>query len=111
MAQKNKVTIETLAIMMQKGLNEVNEKLDDRLNEVHEKLDDINEKLDQKPDRADLELKADKVDIDRVVDRIGRLADKIDDDRSQQSVIKRQVEKHERWHYQTAEKVGIKLED
>jgi len=95
MAQKKKVTIEKLAMMMQNGLVEVHENMNKGFARIHEELNQ----------------KADKSDINEVINRIGRLTDKIDDDRAAQATTKRQVEKHERWHYQTAEKVGIKLED
>jgi hypothetical protein len=103
MAQNNKVTNEKLALMVQNGFAEIHEKMDKGFAEVREELN-------QKPDRGEVKIMI-KTEVDKVVDRIGRLADKIDDDRAQQSAIKRQVEKHERWHFQVAEKISIKLRD
>jgi len=99
MATNKKITIEALVVMVQNGIVE------------------LREELDKKPSRDEVktmikeEIAVVKADINRVGDRVGRLGDKIDDDRAAQTTIKRQVEKHERWHYQTAEKVGIKLEN
>jgi uncharacterized protein YjgD (DUF1641 family) len=97
MAEKNKITIEALAIMMQKGLNE------------------LSEKLDQKPDRTEIDFKfarkADKSDIERVLARVSMIGGKVDDYNAEQAVTQRQVDKHEKWHHQTAQKIGIKLED
>jgi predicted lipoprotein len=73
----------------------------------------IYEKLDQKADKSDMEkilaTKADKSDIDRVLTRIALLGNKIDDYRAEEIGLKRQVEKHEKWHLQTATKIGLKL--
>jgi len=101
MAQKKKVTIEKLALTVQRGFNE------------------MNEKLDQKPDRAEVERmidikltrKADKSDIERVLTRIGIIGGKVNDYRAEQAVTQRQVDKHEKWHHQTVQKIGIKLEE
>jgi hypothetical protein len=94
------------------------EKLESKLEEkleskLEEKLDKkLEEKLDKKLEEkleAKLKGKADKADIDRVLARIALLGDKIDDIRSDQSKTQRQVDKHEKWHHQTAEKIGIVL--
>jgi predicted lipoprotein len=73
----------------------------------------VYEKLDQKADKADMEkmlaTKADKSDIDAVLTRVAQLGSKIDDYRAEEIGLKRQVKKHEKWHFQTAAKVGIKL--
>jgi hypothetical protein len=84
MAAKKKITIETLALMVQRGFDEVSQKL---------------------------ETKADKADINLVLDRVDRLTDKIDEDRANQTATQRQVDRHEAWHHQTADKIGIKLQD
>ena len=56
-----------------------------------------------------LDQKADKSDIDAVLTRITQLSDKVDDYRADQIGLKRQVDKHEKWHRQTATKIGLKL--
>lgn len=68
-----------------------------------DKFEEVNNKLDQKADKADidkiyqiLETKADKADIGRIMDRIARLDNKIDDYRADQIGLKRQVELHEK---------------
>jgi len=73
------------------------------------KFDEVNAKLDQKADKSDLALKADKSDIDAVLTRVAQLGNKLDDYRAEQINMQRQVDKHERWHFQVAEKTGVKL--
>lgn len=97
MAADKKITIETLAIMMQKGPNE------------------LSEKLDQKPDRTEIDfklaIKADKSDIERVLARVSMIGGKVDGYNAEQAVTQRQVDKHEKWHHQTAQKIGVDLKD
>lgn len=65
------------------------------------KFDAFNKKLDQKADRSD---------IDAVLTRVTQLSNKVDDYHAEQIGLKRQVEKHEKWHNQTAAKIGLKLQ-
>jgi hypothetical protein len=75
--KNNKITIDVIAVMMQKGLAE-----------IHEIMGKIREDLNQKSDKADIDLvlktKADKSDIDLVLARIKLLGDKIDENRNVQ---------------------------
>lgn len=89
------------------------DKIDDKFVEISDKLDTKADKsdLDQKADKSDLDQKADKSDIERVLTRIGMLGNKIDDYRAEQLETRPKVERHEKWHFQIAEKVGVKLKD
>ena len=85
----------------------------DKVNERFEKIERI---LETKADKSDidkicqtLETKADKADIDHVLTRVNLLGSKLDDYRAEQIGMRRQLDKHEKWHSQTAAKVGIKL--
>jgi vacuolar-type H+-ATPase subunit I/STV1 len=78
------------------------------------KFDEVNDKLDQKADKS--ELAAVRADVDAVsskvntvLDRVIRMSDKLDDYHAEQIGLKHQVDKHEKWHFKTAAKVGIKL--
>jgi uncharacterized coiled-coil DUF342 family protein len=75
------------------------------------KFDEVNDKLDRKADKDQVKTMIDGVNnrIDGVNDRITRLSDKLDDYHAEQTGLKRQVDKHEKWHFQTAAKVGIDL--
>ena len=68
------------------------------------KFDEVNDKLDRKADKDEV-----KTMIDGVNDRITRISDKLDDYHAEQIGLQRQVNKHEKWHFQTAAKVGIDL--
>ncbi|UMX48370.1 MAG: hypothetical protein L7H18_02395 [Candidatus Nealsonbacteria bacterium DGGOD1a] len=59
------------------------------------------------------QTKADKVDMEEnfnlVLNRVATINTKIDDYRADQIGLKRQVDKHEKWHFAVADKVGVKL--
>lgn len=67
-------------------------------------FDKIHETMAIKADRADLDSS-----VDRVLTRIAMLGDKIGDMRADQIGMQRQLDKHGKWHFQTADKIGIKL--
>ena len=93
------------------------DKIDDRFDKMDqancelleflgEQFDKMNAKIDTKADKADT---ATKEDINLVLNRIAMTNTKTDDYRAEQLQLKRQVDKHERWHFQVAEKTGVKL--
>jgi len=47
--------------------------------------------------------------IDTLANRVARMDDKIDDYHAEQIGLKRQVDKHEKWHFKVADKVGVDL--
>ncbi len=59
-----------------------------------------------KADKADT---ATKEDINLVLNRVATINTKIDDYRAEQIGLKRQVDKHEKWHFAVAKKVGVSL--
>jgi hypothetical protein len=81
---------------------------------LDKKFAQVNARLDQKVDKIDLEellkSKADKSDIDRVMNVLDELMGKFDDQRTEQVMMRHDLDRHERWHKQTAEKIGLKLE-
>jgi len=91
MAQ-NKITIGALAVMMQGGINEIHEKMDEGFADVHAQIAEVNKKLAAVVNK--LELKADKADIDRVLTRISMIGGKVDDYRADQETTQRQVDRH-----------------
>ncbi len=116
--------IETQIKIMENGQSNNNEfKFDysdlvqfisDKFDEADRKLDEkleakLNEKLEAKLNEKLVGM-ATKTDINRVLTRIGDLSNKVDDYRAEQLGIKKQVEKHDKWHHLTAEKVGLELE-
>jgi N-methylhydantoinase B/oxoprolinase/acetone carboxylase alpha subunit len=115
MAQKEKITIETLAIMMQKGLAELYELLSHKPDREEVKTMIREEVKAVVKEEVKAAIKEDiavvREDIDRLSDRVGRLGDKIDENRTGQYQLERIVERHEKWHRQTAQKIGIKLEN
>jgi hypothetical protein len=69
----------------------------------------VYEILNQKPDKSEVEAMI-KTEVGRVMDRVVRQNDKIDDGRAEQIGMKRQLGKHEKWFSKVATKVGIKLQ-
>ena len=70
-------------------------------------------KIDERFTKIDevLKTKSDKSDVDRLMNRMGQILDQIGDDRAQQIKTQRQVDRHEKWFYRIAEKIGLKLEN
>jgi len=65
--------------------------------------------LEQKPDKAEVEAMI-KTEVDRVMGRIVRQNDKIDDGRAEQIGMNRRLDNHEKWLSKAAIKVGIKFQ-
>ena len=117
MKQKN-ITIDDLAMMVQRGFEETAKKED-----VNKRFDEAKEDVNKRFDRA-FELFATKDELKELTDRINkldesvsaltnavdRLAKAVDDLRVEYSAIAMQVSRHEKWFQQVADKLGIKLE-
>lgn len=56
---------------------------------------------------AALELKADKTDLDGVYSRLDRVVAELDDIKTEQAAQRIQLDRHERWHHQTADQLGL----
>jgi len=83
------------------------ENIDRKFENIDRKFDEINEKLDQKADKSELIAISSKVD--RVLDRVVRMSDKVDDYRADQIGMRRDIDRHEKWHFKVADKVGVDL--
>ncbi len=49
-------------------------------------------------------------DVRAVYDRLDEMAKEQETERQERVAILRQLERHERWHHQTADKIGLKLD-
>ena len=67
-------------------------------------FDKMNAKIDTKADKADMEEK-----FNLVLARVAMINTKIDDYRAEQIAVQRQLDKHEKWHFAVADKIGVKL--
>ncbi|MFA6376178.1 MAG: hypothetical protein WCX69_02125 [Candidatus Paceibacterota bacterium] len=47
--------------------------------------------------------------IDTLANRVARMDDKIDDYRAEQIGMRRDIDRHEKWHFKVADKVGVDL--
>jgi len=58
-----------------------------------------------------LEAKVDlKADADRIYKSLDGIAKRLDDDEAERAAMTAQIDRHERWHHQAADKLGLKLE-
>jgi len=74
------------------------------------KFDEVNKKLDQKADKSEVEEMIAEVKADlRAVS--ARLGSKIDDYHAEQIGMRRDVDRHEKWHFKVADKVGVDLRE
>ena len=65
----------------------------------------INERFDT------LEAKVDgKADADRVYQTLDHIAKRLDDDDAERATINHQLDRHNRWHHQTADTLHLKLD-
>lgn len=84
-----------------------------QFDKVYQKFDKVNERFDEMNTKIDMiiETKADKADTDEkfnlVLTRIAMINTKIDDYRAEQFAMQRHLDKHEKWHFKTAGKVGV----
>jgi hypothetical protein len=58
---------------------------------------------------AALDLKADKSDIDRIYGRLDDVVAELDDIKTEQAAQRKQLDRHERWHDEVADHVGLTL--
>ncbi|HUT96419.1 MAG TPA: hypothetical protein VMW82_02540 [Candidatus Paceibacterota bacterium] len=83
------------------------EKVDNRFDKIDERIDKIDEKINKIG--TTLENKADKKDVQDLVNAIDRLTKSIETYREEQIALSFKVDKMEKWIQQIADKVGIKL--
>ena len=104
---------------MEKGFNELIEYLDNKFSGVDEKFSSIDGKffgIDSKLIDLDAKIgelkenKADKSDINELMNAIDAYAKKADTYFQEMVMLSRKVDRHERWFQQVAEKIGLKLE-
>ncbi len=81
------------------------ESVDSRFENISQKIIDIDGKLENI-----LENKADKSDINNLMNAVDAYAKKADTYFQEMLMIANKVDRHEKWLHQVAEKLGIKLE-
>jgi methyl-accepting chemotaxis protein len=90
-----------------KSSNDRFDQMDQNYRELVEFLAGEFDKIHQtKADKADT---ATKEDINLVLNRVAMINTKIDDYRAEQIGMQKQLDKHEKWHFAVAGKVGVKL--
>ena len=57
-----------------------------------------------------LEEKADKSDVNRMLDLLDKIIKQQEIDEHERLAISNQLDRHDRWHHHTADKLGIKLD-
>ncbi len=59
--------------------------------------------------KTDLDSKADKADTHRIITMLDGIAKRMDNDDGERAAMNRQLERHERWSQQLADKSGVAL--
>jgi chromosome segregation ATPase len=83
--------------------------LSQKFDGLDRQFDEIKTVLKTKADKRDLEMKADKSDIDIILTRLNHISNVIGDNRTEQLATRRQVENHEKWISKASQKIGIEL--
>jgi hypothetical protein len=65
--------------------------------------------MEKRFDRLE-ETKADKTDVNRIYDQLDGLIKRIDEDRTERMAIISQLNRHDRWHHQTADRLGLQFD-
>lgn len=103
---KNLIDLRELVNLINDRFDNVDQTYQELVEFLAEQFDKINAKIDTKADKADT---ATKEDIRLVLNRMAMINTKADDYRTEQISMQKQLDKHEKWHFQVAEKVGVKL--
>ena len=91
---------------MDKDNSELIEYLDQKFGKIDQEFIEVNDKLGKLE-----ENKADKSDIDNLMNAIDAYAQKADTYFQEMVMLAHKVDKLDKWIHQIAERVGIKLED
>ena len=88
----------------------------DRMDGIENRMDGFDMSLarmytymEKRFDRLE-ETKADKTGFNRIYDQLDGLIKRIDEDRDERLAANSQLNRHERWHHQTADHLGLKLD-
>ena len=84
-----------------KNENHLNQALAKLAGAVNRHFDEIERRLDQK---------ADKAGLDRIYVTLDAILKNQEIERDERAAIMHQLDRHERWHHQTADKIGLKLD-
>lgn len=100
---KKKITIESLAGMVQRGFLETNKRFDN----IDEKL----EQVDKRFDKIEKDIKDLKDNFNKILDALDKVAKHYDAYVEEIKLRDVEIERLKRWIEQIAQKVGIKLAD
>ncbi|MFA6376181.1 MAG: hypothetical protein WCX69_02140 [Candidatus Paceibacterota bacterium] len=78
----------------------------ENLDQKFENIDRKFENIDRKFDEVNAKIDAVKADVREVSARLGS---KIDDYHADQIGMRRDIDRHEKWHFKVADKVGVDL--
>jgi hypothetical protein len=93
---------------MKEDFSELVQYLDGKFGIIDEKFNSIDEKLLSLGEK--LEKKADKSDLNSLIDAVDAYAKKSDAFFQEMVMLSHKVDRHEKWFHQVADKLGIKLE-
>ena len=79
-----------------------------KFDNIDKQFDEVNMKLDKKADKNEVEAMIAKVNA-KIDAASARLGSKIDDYHAEQIGMRRDLDRHEKWHFKVADKVGVDL--
>ncbi len=82
-------------------------KTDDRFNKIDDRFDKIDNRFDKI--EKELETKADKKDVQNLINSIDKLVKAIEIYHHEQVALSSKVDRHEKWIIQIAQQIGIEL--
>jgi hypothetical protein len=86
------------------------EQLRDILNQELAKFaGQLSRSLNARLDRLEAKLDS-KADAERIYQTLDRIAERLDDDDKERAAMNAQLDRHERWHHQTADTLHLKLD-
>jgi len=121
MVDNKKISIEDLAVMIQRGFEDISTKkeVNDKFEQVDRRFDENDGKFtrllafvatqdDIKDIKSEMvELRKTVESLTRAVDRLAKVVDNL---RIEYASLMNQVNRHEKWFQLIADKVGVKLE-
>lgn len=84
-------------------------KIDERFEKIDKRFDVTEEQIDQCAKQKDLDILKERVDS--LITSIDKLVKLITDYHQEQMAIKAKMDIHEKWIFQLAEKLGLKLQE
>jgi hypothetical protein len=89
--------------------NQLAKQISGTKNDLGDQILKLYQHFDERIDKLEAEL-AVKADGERVYRALDGIAKRLDTDDAERAAMNNQLDRHDRWHHQTADKLGLKLD-